>query len=48
MALLTGRVGGVAEFSTRYWLFAFPVGRAAEIGPGLQLTFLHGMGSKSG
>jgi hypothetical protein len=46
MALLTGWVRGVAGFSTRQ--FVFPVGRAAEIGPGLQLTFLHGMGSKSG
>jgi hypothetical protein len=47
--VLSGWVCGEVEFSTRHGLFFhFSVGRTAEIEPGWQLTFLHGMGSKSG
>jgi hypothetical protein len=46
----------ITRFAARRWRIfyywpafsRFSIGRAAEIEPGAQSTFLHGMGSKSG
>jgi hypothetical protein len=47
--MMIGQVCGAGEFSAVCGLFPrFSIGRGAEIEPGLQSTFLHGMRSKSG